>query len=153
MVQIKTVKSPCVGVCSTGIGDSVCRGCKRFMHEIIDWNGFSDAEQQAVIGRLSSLIRQVAEPVVEIQDVEQFRQALIYQNVRFDEAAGPYLWLLELLKVGASTIESLEAYACRVKPPYTDWPLVKIRDQIDKDFYTLSEVHYERYFSARITKS
>ncbi|HMW48455.1 MAG TPA: DUF1289 domain-containing protein, partial [Cellvibrionaceae bacterium] len=23
------VRTPCIGVCSTGIGDVVCRGCKR----------------------------------------------------------------------------------------------------------------------------
>ncbi|MEC7008614.1 MAG: DUF1289 domain-containing protein, partial [Pseudomonadota bacterium] len=38
-MNLKPIKTPCIGVCSTGIGDSVCRGCKRFSHEVIHWNG------------------------------------------------------------------------------------------------------------------
>jgi len=124
VVHLKSVKSPCVGVCSTGIGDSVCRGCKRYMHEIVDWNAYSAEERASVIGRISNLVQQVAEPVIEIVDVEQFHQALKYQHVRFDELAGPYVWLLE-----------------------------ELREQIDKDFFTLSQVHYERYFPQHKSKS
>lgn len=147
MVQIKQVKSPCVGVCSTGIGDSVCRGCKRFTHEIIDWNTYSAQERQAVIDRISLLVARVSEPLIEIHNVDEFKAALKYQHVRFDELAGPYVWLLELLKVGASTLSSLDGFACSVRLSYQNWSLMDIREQIDNDFYTLSSVHYERYFS------
>lgn len=117
------------------------------MHEIVDWNAYAPEERALVIGRISTLIQQVAEPVIEIVDLDQFHQALKYQHVRFDELAGPYVWLLELLKVGASTIESLEPFACRIRPAYAGRSLIDIREQIDKDFFTLSEVHYERYFA------
>ncbi|MCA4075779.1 DUF1289 domain-containing protein, partial [Pseudomonas kurunegalensis] len=33
----KSIKTPCVGLCSTVYGDTVCRGCKRFHHEVINW--------------------------------------------------------------------------------------------------------------------
>lgn len=36
----QTIKTPCVGLCSTVYGDLVCRGCKRFHHEVIHWNGY-----------------------------------------------------------------------------------------------------------------
>ena len=41
MSNLTPIRTPCIGVCSTGIGDAVCRGCKRFTHEVIDWNGYS----------------------------------------------------------------------------------------------------------------
>ena len=44
----RKVKTPCVGVCSTVFGDQVCRGCKRFQHEVIEWNGYSDFEKETV---------------------------------------------------------------------------------------------------------
>ena len=47
---------PCIGVCSTGIGDAVCRGCKRFAHEVIDWNGYSQAQKQAIDARLDRFL-------------------------------------------------------------------------------------------------
>ena len=30
--------TPCLGICSTTYGDDVCKGCKRFVHEVISWN-------------------------------------------------------------------------------------------------------------------
>ncbi|MCF8976542.1 DUF1289 domain-containing protein, partial [Pseudomonas edaphica] len=30
----QAIKTPCVGLCSTVYGDLVCRGCKRFHHEV-----------------------------------------------------------------------------------------------------------------------
>ncbi|WP_370978376.1 DUF1289 domain-containing protein [Agaribacterium sp. ZY112] len=146
MTIIARALSPCVGICSTGIGDSVCRGCKRFMNEVIDWNSYSEEQRQLIVQRLSSLVRQVAEPLVEIYDEALLKQSLDFQKVRYDKTAGPYLWLHELLQVGASTIASLEPFGCRIKSAYQGWSLSEIKQQIDRDFYTLSEVHFERYF-------
>lgn len=118
------------------------------MHEVVHWNGYAEQERAAVIGRISKLVRQVSEPMVEIQDQAMLLESLKYQHVRVDELADPYVWFLELLKVGASTIDNLAAYGCALKRPFKDWTLLQIRQQIDADFFTLSEVHYERYFHA-----
>ena len=48
-------RTPCVGICSTTYGDLVCRGCKRFAHEIVGWNGYTVVQQQTVESRLRSL--------------------------------------------------------------------------------------------------
>lgn len=48
-------RTPCVGVCSTTYGDLVCRGCKRFAHEIVDWNSYSDSQRAEITDRLESL--------------------------------------------------------------------------------------------------
>ena len=52
MSDLNPIRTPCIGVCSTGIGDAVCRGCKRFAHEVIDWNGYSQAQKEAIDARL-----------------------------------------------------------------------------------------------------
>ena len=49
------VATPCIGLCSTTFGDVVCRGCKRYVHEIVGWNGFTDGQQRIVIARLQRL--------------------------------------------------------------------------------------------------
>ncbi len=54
----RTVKTPCIGVCSTGIGDRVCRGCKRFAHEVIHWNSYSNEQKQLIEERLSQFLSQ-----------------------------------------------------------------------------------------------
>ena len=42
-------RTPCVGICSTTYGDDVCRGCKRFIHEVINWNSFKPEEKEAAV--------------------------------------------------------------------------------------------------------
>ncbi|WP_226704400.1 DUF1289 domain-containing protein [Microbulbifer elongatus] len=51
MAIYKKVRTPCIGVCSTGIGDNVCRGCKRFAHEVIDWNAYSEEQRRIIAER------------------------------------------------------------------------------------------------------
>lgn len=48
-------RTPCMGICSTTYGDLVCRGCKRFAHEIISWNGFDESQRDIVWSRLLEL--------------------------------------------------------------------------------------------------
>jgi len=40
--------TPCLGICSTTYGDNVCKGCKRYVHEVIDWNKFNSQEKELV---------------------------------------------------------------------------------------------------------
>jgi len=67
------VKTPCIGVCSTGIGDTVCRGCKRFSHEVIAWNAYSQDERGAVLQRIDVLLEHIIERWFVIDNVEMLR--------------------------------------------------------------------------------
>lgn len=40
--------TPCIGVCSTTTGDSVCRGCGRTIDEIKCWVALSETERVMV---------------------------------------------------------------------------------------------------------
>ena len=64
----RSVKTPCIGVCSTVFGDEVCRGCKRFQNEVIDWNGYEDSQKTAVLTRLESLKTQIMQSKITIVD-------------------------------------------------------------------------------------
>ncbi|MGM0632352.1 MAG: DUF1289 domain-containing protein, partial [Pseudomonadota bacterium] len=76
------VKTPCIGICSTtSLGDSLCRGCKRFAFEVIDWNGYSPAEKRAVLLRIDKLVRQIMEPRFVILSREQLQQGMRQQGV------------------------------------------------------------------------
>ena len=45
-------RTPCIGVCSTTYGDDICRGCRRFRHEITSWINYSDLEKNIINRRL-----------------------------------------------------------------------------------------------------
>lgn len=144
--MVKRVKTPCIGVCSTGIGDSVCRGCKRFTHEVIHWNGYSENEKSHIIRRLDVLLSQVMSGKFSIENPALLEQSLQHQNIRYDPLASPEAWLFTLLKAGATQISDLTPYGCSVLPEWRSYSLIDIRETVDADFFTLSQVHYERYF-------
>lgn len=145
MAVFKRVKTPCIGVCSTGIGDSVCRGCKRFAHEVIDWNAYDQRERWIIVQRLEAFLVQVVKLRIDILDEAQLLRQIQHQQIRFDRDQDPHCWVFQLLRAGASQISDPAIYGLRVKPGWQGTPLTEVRDQIDRDFYELSCAHYERF--------
>lgn len=44
--------TPCIGICSTTLGDFICRGCHRTREEIDRWNTMTQEERDVVWRRL-----------------------------------------------------------------------------------------------------
>lgn len=145
MSLFNPVKTPCVGVCSTGIGDSVCRGCKRFAHEVIDWNAYSHEQRLVIAQRLETFLGQIVSNMIKINDKTLLLEQIKYQQIRFNNATNPYCWVFDLLRGGASQIQDVSAYGIEVLPAWRDHSLVAIRDEIERNFYALSCAHYDRY--------
>ena len=131
--------TPCVGRCSTVFGDLVCRGCKRFLHEIVDWNAYDESRKAQVWGRLEQLLVRVMENKLVIQDAQLLRHQLERRQIRFVPQLSPYCWAYQLLAHGARHIRRLDAYGLALQPAYSDWTLTALRDAIDEEFYALSE--------------
>ncbi len=142
------VKTPCIGVCSTGIGDSVCRGCKRFAHEVIHWNGYSQAEKRIIDQRLEGFLAQIVATKMRVTNQDLLRWNLDTQQIPYPSHKSPYLWAYELLRAGASQLDDLSQYGLELDAQYRDAELRKLRLAIDAEFYILSEAHYQRYFAS-----
>lgn len=140
------VKTPCIGVCSTGIGDTVCRGCKRFSHEVIAWNSYTQDERRAVLQRIDVLLEQIVARWLVIDDVEKLREQLQLQQIGFDAMRYPASWVVELLKAGASQIDDPLLFGLQRCEQAQGKSLRELRDAIEKEFYELSCAHFERYF-------
>lgn len=143
------IKTPCIGLCSTVYGDLVCRGCKRFHHEVVNWNLYDDAEKGAVWQRLESLLVQVVAAKLEVFDPQRLRSQLEQRQIRFVERQSPYCWAYQLIARGARMIQQLDAYGIALLPEFRDSPLPLLRDAIDREYFLLSEAHYERYIAPR----
>jgi len=146
------IKTPCVGLCSTVYGALVCRGCKRFHHEVINWNGYNEAEKRAVWLRLEQLLVQVMTAKLEVFDAEKLRLQLVQRKIRFVPNQSEYCWAYQLIARGARVISNIEAYGLALLPEFRDWPLPDLRDAIDREFFLLSEAHYERYIAPGFLK-
>ncbi|HSG61895.1 MAG TPA: DUF1289 domain-containing protein [Pseudomonadales bacterium] len=143
------VRTPCIGVCSTVFGGDVCRGCKRFSYEVIDWVGYTEEQKQAIDARLSYLLSQLVRARFDIFDEQRLLAGLKAQNIRFHEYRNPYCWIFELLRAGASQVVP-EDYGFRVRSAYQGITLPKQVEEIDQDFYTLSDAHFQRYVAEPI---
>ncbi|WP_250462361.1 DUF1289 domain-containing protein [Microbulbifer litoralis] len=141
----KKVRTPCIGVCSTGIGDDVCRGCKRFAHEVIDWNAYTEEQRRVIAERREGYLVNAVRSQLEIVDRNLLLAQLRHQQIRFDEDQSPYCWVFELLRAGASQIENPAHYGLRPTAVARGVPLVELRRRIDEDFYALSVAYYQRF--------
>jgi len=144
--SLTPVKTPCIGVCSTSIGDSVCRGCKRFVHEIIGWNGFSNEQKQIIDRRLESFLTQIVQTRFDIVDEGLLLSMISLQQIRVSAHRNAWCQLFELLRAGASQIRNTEHYGFKVLPNHRHTSLVQMGHDIDQEFWTLSSAHFERYF-------
>jgi predicted Fe-S protein YdhL (DUF1289 family) len=139
------VKTPCIGVCSTGIGDSVCRGCKRFSHEVIDWNSYTLQQKQVVDRRLGDFLSQCVRNKLQVTDKALLQWQLQVQQVEYVAHYDEYCWVYSLIKAGASQIDHSGNYGFEIDLSYRHLPLAKLRELIDSEFFTLSQAHYDRY--------
>tara|TARA_R110001599_G_scaffold101301_4_gene259170 strand:- start:95 stop:550 length:456 start_codon:yes stop_codon:yes gene_type:complete len=142
-----TDKTPCVGLCSTVYGDQVCRGCKRFSHEIIQWNSYASGEKAAVWLRLEQLLAQVVSARIEIVSGLMLRQALDQRKIIYLDEQPLACHVHRLLVRGGEG--ALQGAGVRVRPAYAQLSIKQLRDDIDQTFFGLSEAYYQRHASAQ----
>ena len=82
--------TPCLGICSTTYGDNVCKGCKRYVHEVIDWNKFNTQEKELVNIRLEKFKKIVLKSRFSINDEIVLAQKLKDNAIRFNNSLDPF---------------------------------------------------------------
>lgn len=139
------VKTPCIGVCSTGIGDRVCRGCKRFAHEVIHWNSYTGEQKQLIEQRLADFLSRCVQNKLQVTDSQRLRSQLDAWRVPRSPGRDVNCWAYSLLKAGASQIEEPEECGLKIDAEFRHLPLAELRLMIDEEFFILSDAWYERY--------
>lgn len=148
MKLTNTIPTPCVGICSTAVGDNVCRGCKRYAHEVINWNGYSYDQKAAIEARLTSLLTTIIQSKWLIIDEARLQFQLDNQpTANLPTHRNLYCQSFVLVKTGASSIQNVENFGLRLLPEWRDTPLREICKIIDEDFWALSIAHYDRYYN------
>ena len=144
--EIIKIKTPCIGVCSTALGGRVCRGCKRFAHEVIDWNAYSFQQKSLVEQRLSDFLTTVMKNVINIFDEKLMAWQIAKQRVQVPTHRNIYCQAFVLLKAGASQVQDYKKFGFEVVPSARHMPLKALCQQIDEEFYALSVAHFEHCF-------
>ena len=136
-------RTPCVGICSTTYGDLVCRGCKRFAHEIVGWNGYAESQRALVWQRLNELLAQSVNAHLRVVDAPRLRAAAAAAHLA-DPASLPVQMLaFTVLRVRPGPLSAL-GLAARDG----DGDPRALVAAIDREFYARSRAHYEASFKA-----
>ena len=152
MKKFTFVKTPCIGVCSTGIGDDVCRGCKRYKHEVIDWNAYAFQQQKVVESRLANFLSQTVQNYWLIIDETKLRWQLQQQPIEVPWHRDLYCQLYVLVDAGASQMKRPGDFGFMVRKRFENLSLRVMCETIDRDFYALSKAHYACYFEGKHTQ-
>ncbi len=138
-------RTPCIGVCSTTYGDDICRGCRRFRHEITSWIEYTDSEKSIINRRLEKFKITVLEEKFHVREPEKFKEALLEAKVRFNQDLHPICWVFDLFRSLDTENLNLEEFSLNVREAFLDISLPQLKDDINKEFYELSLAHYQRY--------
>lgn len=171
-MQLKK-RTPCVGICSTTYGDLVCRGCKRFAHEIVQWNGYDEAQQDAVRERLQRLRDEVLEQVLLCNDPAALQTAVTdaglsdlppleqqYQLLRFMVRREQPLASAGLASAGLTSASPANADHQQSAPEHSaeaqahgapgqdpqQLDTLALMQRLDAEIYQRAKAHYERNF-------
>ena len=129
----KAVKdTPCIGVCSTVYGDDVCRGCKRTIGQITDWNSADEAKRIEVYGELNDSLLLACAGVLQVIDLTLLAQKIELYAVRMPRGATGEAQAYFLLRAGGQKMQRLHKYGIKALPGYDDqtpWQLFQIIDQ------------------------
>jgi len=147
-------RTPCVGICSTTFGDLVCRGCKRFAHEIVQWNGYDDAQQDAVRGRLQRVRDEVLTLLLVCNDEARLQGAIAdagLQDLELMEAQYQLLrFMVRREQPLASAGLALGAQAQALETPANPQPdqldTLYLMQLLDSETFQRAKAHYERNF-------
>ena len=142
----KSVKTPCIGVCSTGLGDDVCRGCKRFQHEVLQWNSYSDSEKISVLNRLEILKTQIMESKVFVFDEVLLKDQLETLKIIFNPETNSYCWVFDLFRFASKSIADPSEFGFEIITKETNNILI-LKKIIEEELFELSAAHYQRYFN------
>lgn len=144
-------RTPCIGICSTTYGDLVCRGCKRFAHEIVQWNGYDATQREAVWQRLLELRAGAVRAVLSIRDEALLREQARTAGLGSAEALSAENLLYELLqrlcwREPAVPLEALGVELVANAGESVELLPEAVLAAIDKEYYVRSLAQYERNY-------
>ena len=142
-LQKKRSSTPCLGICTTTFGDEVCKGCKRFAHEIISWPKYSENEREIINGRLEQFKIKILRNRFKIFDSELLASKLEEKAINFNHSLEPLTWIFDLFRAAGSQEFELKNYGIQSLISFD--PKV-IKDEINTELLELSEAHHQRYF-------
>ena len=135
--------TPCLGICSTTYGDDVCKGCKRFVHEIINWPKYSMDERAIVNNRLEEFKLLILKERFKVADKDLFALKLKENAINYNNSLDPLTWIFDLLRASGSQNLDLAQFGIT---SLQNFDFKTVKDELNNEMLELSKTHHERYF-------
>ena len=142
--MVNRTRTPCVGICSTTYGDDVCRGCKRFSFEVINWNSFKPEERESVWKRLEKLKSQIMASRLKIFDPKKLEDSIKHFQLKIKDDLNDFSKAFEVIKQVSESFDNLDEFGIDMFEKNKS--LTALKEEIESELYTLSKAHYEKYF-------
>ena len=139
----KRSSTPCLGICSTTFGDEVCKGCKRFAHEIVSWTKYSEQEREIVNDRIEKFKITILQNRFKIVDSNLLATKLQEKAINYNHSLDPLTWIFDLFRAAGSQSFELSEYGIK---ELVNFEPKTIKDEINDELLELSEAHHDRYF-------
>lgn len=137
--------TPCIGVCSTVYGDKVCRGCKRYFDEVIDWLAYTPEEKLAIFDRLNEHTTAIVSKYLNVVDEAKLKSVLDRWSIRYRDDHSPHSLAMQLLVFADEKIKSAESVGLEILDDYAALSFTDLCNTMDRELYRLSnEVFGER---------
>ncbi|MGQ4877075.1 DUF1289 domain-containing protein [Billgrantia sp. LNSP4103-1] len=130
------IASPCVGLCSTTLGDPVCRGCQRTDTEIVEWMALSAEQRSRRIEQLDALRERVAGRFLRVVDEACLEQQLRRHRIRFRPEQPPLSRAVELLRVGRERIRELRRYGLEPRESAVGYGAAELHARLSEQLMT-----------------
>ena len=138
-------RTPCIGVCSTTYGDLVCRGCKRFAHEIVQWNGYEGSQRHTVWRRLEAMRDVSVAAFATVQDDAKLKAVAARLRIPLEPPPSALGMAFHTLRRARAT-EHPAALGLGVKPAAAGMDVAGLFAAIDREYYARATAFYERSF-------
>ena len=143
-------RTPCVGICSTTYGDDVCRSCKRFIHEVINWNSFNPEEKESVWKRLEKLKTLIMQSKISIINETLMEEKIEELQLKINSDLNSLSKAFEIVKLTSKSFDDLNEFGIEIVNKNVS--LIDLKEEIEKELYDLSMAHFNRYFVEPIRK-
>ena len=142
----KRIQTPCIGHCSTTIGDLVCKGCKRFAHEVTDWNRYSDREKHFVMMRISNFMEEAVVRYIRVVDEDKLLNTMKTCGFRYRVEQSAPCWAYDFLRQTQGKIRRLSDVGLHCEQGFESFTNEILWKKVHNDFLIKSEAHFDRYF-------
>lgn len=96
------IPSPCIGLCTTALGDDVCRGCARTKDEVDNWVAYTEEQKEVIDRALEETITTAVNDFVRITNPEKFHYAYSQIPAKYAHRSDENKAYILLAKVYAS---------------------------------------------------